>query len=203
MASPPTCRRRAHPRAGGENGMSGASSLAPVGSSPRGRGKRRSRRQGRNLRGLIPARAGKTHNFSSRWSWWGAHPRAGGENSPEIPVSLASPGSSPRGRGKQRPNEGLFGCLGLIPARAGKTPRRRSLIVRSPAHPRAGGENLGDLEAIGGEQGSSPRGRGKPRDVLPRLGRAGLIPARAGKTGAERMSSGRSRAHPRAGGENA
>ena len=51
--------------------------------------------------------------------------------------------------------------------------------------------------------GSSPRGRGKPRPCRGRSPPSGLIPARAGKTASPASSWIARRAHPRAGGENA
>ena len=53
------------------------------------------------------------------------------------------------------------------------------------AHPRSRGENHEGTEIVGFIVGSSPLTRGKPRAVL-RLGpERRLIPAHAGKTGAE------------------
>ncbi|EFW09845.1 hypothetical protein HMPREF9005_1169 [Actinomyces sp. oral taxon 178 str. F0338] len=72
--------------------------------------------------------------------------------------------------------------MGLIPARAGKT-RLNAAAVSSPgAHPRVCGENGFHRGRSLGVSGSSPRVRGKHRDVqrLPVRGR--LIPACAGKT---------------------
>ena len=91
-----------------------------------------------------------------------AHPRAGGENFTYQVCPSHVAGSSPRGRGKRGVDGGAESFVGLIPARAGKTPRRRPFTVSPPAHPRAGGENLsgGGSNSVGG--GSSPRGRGKP-----------------------------------------
>ena len=90
----------------------------------------------------------------------------------------------------------------LIPARAGKTPDRGSRPDRPQAHPRAGGENrlLDGVVTLG--DGSSPRGRGKPKVLARAVSAVRLIPARAGKTIV--LSSGAmfSPAHPRAGGEN-
>ena len=54
------CARTAHPRAGGENGQPVADLIISIGSSPRGRGKRRRRDQEFQPSRLIPARAGKT-----------------------------------------------------------------------------------------------------------------------------------------------
>ena len=111
-------------------------------------------------------------------------------------------GSSPRVRGK------LAGALprapqrGLIPARAGKTsawPR----ATRSPgAHPRACGENVVRACGADGWCGSSPRVRGKHLRHGIRVPRAGLIPARAGKTRTGAAWTGGEEAHPRACGEN-
>ena len=50
----------AHPRAGGENVPGWGAMTDPLGSSPRGRGKRTSVLGTSLLSGLIPARAGKT-----------------------------------------------------------------------------------------------------------------------------------------------
>ena len=55
----------AHPRVGGENGLRSRLDLAPVGSSPRGRGKPPVPSDVRDRAGLIPAWAGKTR--SGRW----------------------------------------------------------------------------------------------------------------------------------------
>ena len=50
----------AHPRAGGENSLATFGNRRTIGSSPRGRGKRKVSRPTSQARGLIPARAGKT-----------------------------------------------------------------------------------------------------------------------------------------------
>ena len=50
----------AHPRAGGENGDIVENTDPLLGSSPRGRGKQGTQAVEAELRGLIPARAGKT-----------------------------------------------------------------------------------------------------------------------------------------------
>ena len=152
------------------------------GSSPRGRGKLDGReRVGLTVR-LIPARAGKTAPCPPKAWNLTAHPRAGGENAPGVQAGTPQAGSSPRGRGKQSTGRAPSNRRGLIPARAGKTPRRSSAPTTRRAHPRAGGENA-DLEhAHRRLLGSSPRGRGKlnPRKI--QRVRERLIPARAGKT---------------------
>ena len=90
----------AHPRAGGENASELIDGLTPIGSSPRGRGKLLGGGPGSRgcrliparagklayelysyaTKGLIPARAGKTDTMTDAHAWFGAHPRAGGEN---------------------------------------------------------------------------------------------------------------------------
>ena len=111
-------------------------------------------------------------------------------------------GSSPRVRGKPSRSGGRSAPPGLIPARAGKTPRRAGGPVCVWAHPRACGENdLGDpgfIEALG----SSPRVRGKHHDRNQLRRQQGLIPARAGKTWRVLTGTWLLQAHPRACGEN-
>ena len=111
-------------------------------------------------------------------------------------------GSSPRGRGKPSRVVSVAARVRLIPARAGKTCAGMRSTRRRPAHPRAGGENFCDCMNTRGGFGSSPRGRGKPRESPHRPGAHRLIPARAGKTRAPLLRKAPIAAHPRAGGEN-
>ena len=131
-----------------------------------------------------------------------AHPRAGGENLHRQPRRRRHRGSSPRGRGKLSSVKINGWSLRLIPARAGKTPGRWERASSARAHPRAGGENHGDISRPRGESGSSPRGRGKPWTQMRAARCRGLIPARAGKTTPRPLSRWLATAHPRAGGEN-
>ena len=192
----------AHPRAGGENVVSATLPVGSPGSSPRGRGKRTlGSGAGFSLR-LIPARAGKTPRPSPEPSTPRAHPRAGGENGMMVEAPKPGAGSSPRGRGKLRRCTGRARRLRLIPARAGKTPSALGSPQPPPAHPRAGGENVAAWTEQDRADGSSPRGRGKPTISVFWVPLYGLIPARAGKTYPRNSGHRRSRAHPRAGGEN-
>ena len=172
------------------------------GSSPRGRGKRDALAPGVGDPGLIPARAGKTGCARARRRRSRAHPRAGGENQHRLARPGHPHGSSPRGRGKPSWSKPPTLTARLIPARAGKTPPTPSPHCRPRAHPRAGGENPGQLGAGIVGAGSSPRGRGKPDWRRRRLVGSGLIPARAGKTNRSGVYVSYSPAHPRAGGEN-
>ena len=90
----------------------------------------------------------------------------------------------------------------LIPAWAGKTSATWFLHLRSPAHPRMGGENAEPDGLVDPDAGSSPRGRGKLCRALKRAPDGGLIPARAGKTTLVWEYFATEWAHPRAGGEN-
>ena len=92
--------RWAHPRVGGENQTRETNHWRTSGSSPRGRGKHGDQTVKRLDDRLIPAWAGKTLMSAVASSIVRAHPRVGGENNPGMAYTLASVGSSPRGRGK-------------------------------------------------------------------------------------------------------
>ncbi|EFW09849.1 hypothetical protein HMPREF9005_1173 [Actinomyces sp. oral taxon 178 str. F0338] len=193
----------AHPRACGENSLMSARASRNSGSSPRVRGKHGLDQRNGQIRGLIPARAGKTGWRRRRWAGRPAHPRACGENGHRGGQGPGNRGSSPRVRGKRPGSEPSRDPRGLIPARAGKTSSPSSSMDDSTAHPRACGENLVCGHGASAPRGSSPRVRGKRRRY--RLGRRStrLIPARAGKTYRVPFEMWATRAHPRACGENA
>ena len=94
-----------------------------------------------------------------------------------MPPNRAWLGSSPHGRGKLRDWWGTSARLGLIPARAGKTLSVWQLEALREAHPRVGGENALGNTAQRGPPGSSPRGRGKPKQRPKFLVFVRLIPA--------------------------
>ena len=110
-------------------------------------------------------------------------------------------GSSPLARGPLRCEELRRSVLGLIPARAGTTARRRFQRSGTRAHPRSRGDHPLPPLLLPIGQGSSPLARG-PRGMgiygLPLLG---LIPARAGTTCYEYLRWRSSRAHPRSRGD--
>ena len=151
---------------------------------------------------LIPARAGKTEYRQLSQKTGTAHPRACGENCETRPKTYATPGSSPRVRGKQPSSSSSPVKPGLIPARAGKTVFDCGEVLHDGAHPRACGENLKSPPTPLPDPGSSPRVRGKPTAVFRWDSGLRLIPARAGKTRSRRRRIGRGWAHPRACGEN-
>ena len=172
------------------------------GSSPRVRGKAARRRSAPCRGRLIPARAGKTPSPPSSRTRARAHPRACGENLDQAVADASPYGSSPRVRGKRTEDLGGDHPGGLIPARAGKTCSDSTWSRLPGAHPRACGENsIEDARCMSGS-GSSPRVRGKLRARRHPQRRAGLIPARAGKTSTSAAALVCSAAHPRACGEN-
>ena len=198
----PARASRAHPRACGENSSSCSCHGRRPGSSPRVRGK--PGRAGDRVcdLGLIPARAGKTGARGLIPRPGPAHPRACGENRIAVTTPYSPEGSSPRVRGKREGACSNLSRAGLIPACAGKTGASSTRGRLCPAHPRVCGENCVGVHFCSFVAGSSPRVRGK-RGHPPghRVG-AGLIPARAGKTGRPRCCADRRRAHPRVCGEN-
>ena len=150
----------------------------------------------------IPAYAGKTKVYHADTRRCEEHPRVCGENAMSLPTIAKARGTSPRMRGK------LF-ChrIGLtfprnIPAYAGKTSLRLLTSLRRQEHPRVCGEN--ELAGLGclGEEGTSPRMRGKLASLQDRINHSRNIPAYAGKTviGLWRPPPGQE--HPRVCGEN-
>ena len=192
----------AHPRACGENVTPSGSARPTSGSSPRVRGKPGNLIAGQRGERLIPARAGKTSYTRQAISRQRAHPRACGENSAERSPAHLVQGSSPRVRGKQGHAPRAGHGDGLIPARAGKTPARPPRGRTPRAHPRACGENSGREMPSMSTRGSSPRVRGKLQRHRQVAVAGRLIPARAGKTSSPTRTTLKSRAHPRACGEN-
>ena len=192
----------AHPRACGENEAGDEKGAVFEGSSPRVRGKRGRGREGRRLRGLIPACAGKTTEPTPSRENWRAHPRVCGENAYSRATRSASSGSSPRVRGKLVQQGQILVRHGLIPACAGKTLRLLGRRRGPGAHPRVCGENCTQPSPPWPLMGSSPRVRGKQEGAGGEPCRVGLIPACAGKTGSPASLTSGGRAHPRVCGEN-
>ena len=172
------------------------------GSSPLTRGKLEVRGACPSRCRLIPAHAGKTRSREDGLRHMWAHPRSRGENEQSLAHSPTPSGSSPLTRGKRRRRIHLGRQHRLIPAHAGKTPRRRSLIRHLPAHPRSRGENGSVLSFYAGGGGSSPLTRGKRLAGFAFGAQGRLIPAHAGKTPRVGMRARAFRAHPRSRGEN-
>ena len=75
------------------------------------------------LVGLIPARAGNTHDNSDHRTGCRAHPRSRGEHEMSFRAAVLGRGSSPLARGTPTEVADEADVVGLIPARAGNTAR--------------------------------------------------------------------------------
>ena len=178
----PNSRGWAHPRSRGENLNVMRVTCAGRGSSPLTRGKLLQARERRPGGRLIPAHAGKTRWIVTALKCSAAHPRSRGENLSKVVKAAAPNGSSPLTRGKQAAGSLSVMCFRLIPAHAGKTPRRLDGHRGSPAHPRSRGENSLVIFSTRVSAGSSPLTRGKLRGLRRHKRKSRLIPAHAGKT---------------------
>ena len=91
-------------------------------------------------------------------------------------------GSSPLARGKPGHRGGRGRPLRIIPACAGETRRPRAASTRTPDHPRLRGGNAAVGGGVGGDDGSSPLARGKPKTGWFGGVEYRIIPACAGET---------------------
>ena len=110
---------------------------------------------------IIPADAWSTLLAAKPISTGEDHPRGCGEHTAELTASALNEGSSPRMRGAQFMARFLPLTLGIIPADAGSTPRRRGRCIRRPDHPRGCGEHVFGAFGSRDTRGSSPRMRGE------------------------------------------
>ena len=94
----------------------------------------------------------------------------------------ATPGSSPRVRGKVGRARRQRGGAGIIPAGAGKSRNEKNELCLVVDHPRGCGEKLLKQNNLRPNDGSSPRVRGKVLWVSILVFSAGIIPAGAGKS---------------------
>ena len=173
-----------------------------MGSSPPARGKHLVERTPPYRQGLIPAHAEKTQPFDASSYQPRAHPRSRGENTAfRLPAASAS-GSSPLTRGKHIADCAKLHLNGLIPAHAGKTPRRGARRRYRGAHPRSRGKNYERRRSVRGRSGSSPLTREKLDPQSDQRDAHGLIPAHAGKTSSQSVGVLASPDHPRSRGEN-
>ena len=191
-----------HPRSRGVYSARGSGPRPRRGSSPLARGLPRTLRSSRTRRGIIPARAGFTGRtaampFTSRIiparagftrrprsGRWGSrdHPRSRGVYVPGRVGDRANGGSSPLARGLQGARQRRHLTLGIIPARAGFTPRTGPTTATPTDHPRSRG--VYPVLARPGSivLGSSPLARGLRVGRRSGRLRGGIIPARAGFT---------------------
>ena len=89
----------------------------------------------------------------------------------------------------------------IIPACAGKSPRRLDFVIQPEDHPRLRGEKMASSMWSACVCGSSPLARGKGVDGLRESRFFRIIPACAGKSGLRKPRHKRNRDHPRLRGE--
>ena len=130
-----------HPRACGANAPTGTAAEAPTGSSPRMRGKLCCVVDIVVLSRIIPAHAGQTYWLNCSRFPCPDHPRACGANRVLGQHVDTIPGSSPRMRGKLRPDCRIHGTPRIIPAHAGQTFITVVPFASFTDHPRACGAN--------------------------------------------------------------
>ena len=111
-------------------------------------------------------------------------------------------GSSPRMRGKHDLRQQPRRKLRIIPAHAGQTDLPAGRAIESADHPRACGANASAAPAKTPDAGSSPRMRGKRRNLFYFLCFGRIIPAHAGQTMRSKSKASASPDHPRACGAN-
>ena len=131
---------------------------------------------------ITPAGAGKTIYPFTTCINFRDHPRGCGENRQRKTFRSCPAGSPPRMRGKLTIHVRYLQTVGITPADAGKTAKKRVRRRYTRDHPRGCGENC-ISRSIGTVQvGSPPRMRGKllHRSQSPNVLR--ITPADAGKT---------------------
>ena len=157
-----------------------AAALLPVGSSPLMRGAQPVHRVPSPRPRIIPACAGNTSSIMPAPQRPWDHPRLCGEHLPCSAVKNTSLGSSPLMRGAQTALTGGRLELGIIPACAGSTHRRRLMGWLAGDHPRLCGEHLSARAVSRIGSGSSPLVRGALAASVLASSLRGIIPACAG-----------------------
>ena len=186
---------------GGEKEQHQYQPSVELGSPPRGRGKAGQGGKGGQGRGITPAWAGKSPDFSGQLVKPWDHPRVGGEKVDEVAPLGVVQGSPPRGRGKAAGISTCWWLTRITPAWAGKRLCRIQHLPDEQDHPRVGGEKPQRHRRREKELGSPPRGRGKEGVVNLLPGVDGITPAWAGKSHRSAVKACRWWDHPRVGGE--
>ena len=131
---------------------------------------------------IIPARAGFTGDGVAGYALVGDHPRSRGVYFRLSPQPNPTHGSSPLARGLRRGKGRRSRKWGIIPARAGFTPRLRTTSRIPWDHPRSRGVYLYGSVLAFTFRGSSPLARGLPSGSALIRAASRIIPARAGFT---------------------
>ena len=195
--SPVWLAPRDHPRSRGVYYKLYTTKFGEVGSSPLARGLLERRRLSLGAGRIIPARAGFTRRNQRDFVAHQDHPRSRGVYSTMSRSAAGFPGSSPLARGLLPPGLDLLHGLGIIPARAGFTRRRKRPRPARPDHPRSRGVYCDEHAELDRGGGSSPLARGLHRIRNPWTVETGIIPARAGFTYPCALTATVRRDHPR------
>ena len=140
-----TDQPRDHPRMCGEHRFYRLCRLASEGSSPHVRGAPHARDCPRRRPGIIPACAGSTKKVRSVYHVRRDHPRMCGEHRICDGAPQVRTGSSPHVRGAQVPPLQGFLPLGIIPACAGSTRKKKKQEEPKRDHPRMCGEHTSKI----------------------------------------------------------
>ena len=150
-----------HPRVCGEKSSRNTLLFSREGSPPRVRGEAPEISALSSMPGITPACAGRSISSPRSGRPLSDHPRVCGEKRNFSMETCHSQGSPPRVRGEANVGEVRYGAVGITPACAGRSERKRHRSRNSGDHPRVCGEK--DL-ALKGETkmaGSPPRVRGE------------------------------------------
>ena len=192
---------RDHPRICGEEICEGLGCRGALGSPPRMRGRGGLRVRQWLPAGITPAYAGKSPlplcRHGSPWD----HPRVCGEERQCYLVGVATPGSPPRMRGRERGSARKGAPSRITPAYAGKRTGRYTPFQAWEDHPRVCGEERLPPPPLGKVLGSPPRMRGRGAGEPLRLLDGGITPAYAGKSWRGQLCPWAFQDHPRVCGE--
>ena len=147
--------------------------------------------------GIIPARAGFTRVRPPGPCGMQDHPRSRGVYSSSGTAANRRLGSSPLARGLPIPTRPHGPVPGIIPARAGFTPRGPGGDPRRPDHPRSRGVYPRAHVDRSRPSGSSPLARGLHRGKVIGAYTMRIIPARAGFTSHNDWTPPKGPDHPR------
>jgi len=185
----------------GEHARVGALLKPNNGSSPHARGTPRYPESARALCRFIPACAGNTHARLFDLVSEPVHPRMRGEHNPCCSFAMRATGSSPHARGTRAAGVGAGGARRFIPACAGNTQRKTSMVRQSAVHPRMRGEHRAYIPDVILSAGSSPHARGTRPGTRGDPARPRFIPACAGNTECSQPAAAIRTVHPRMRGE--
>ena len=177
--------------------------MVELGSSPHARGGRGPGGRGSCVVRLIPACAGRARSARRSRTRRAAHPRMRGEGPARVLSVAWVIGSSPHARGGRVDGDLPGHPARLIPACAGRARPALHVGAGLPAHPRMRGEGVLSGNSGSAWVGSSPHARGGLSVPPAGDGRAGLIPACAGRACRPAGRHQRRGAHPRMRGEGA